>query len=151
MRGPERVRYRPAMSWSATARRVRDPGRPLRHRISAFRSLLNLHGPLGFHRTEEHLRALVDAPRPSRWPPRRTSGWTEADLLTALDALEESRASHLRYRAVFAERRAREKAEHRRQPTRGDVEALRRAEWLKDADVAARRRPGRRETRRGPG
>jgi hypothetical protein len=137
------------VSWAATARRVRDPSRPLRDRISSFRSLLNMHGPLGFHGSEQHLCALVGARRTSPWPPRRARDWTEAELLHALDVLEESRASHLRYRAVLAERRTREKAHHRRQPTRGDLEALLRAEWLKDPDEAARRRPGNREARRG--
>ncbi|GEA87142.1 hypothetical protein CCE01nite_10910 [Cellulomonas cellasea] len=127
---------------------MRDPSLPLRYRASSFRSLLNLHAPFGFHGTEQHLCALLGARRTSPWPPRRARDWTEAELLQALDALEKSRASHLRYRAVLAERRSREKAEHRRQPTRGDRAALDRVEWLKDADEAARRHPGSREARR---
>ncbi|QGQ20529.1 hypothetical protein GC089_16725 [Cellulomonas sp. JZ18] len=138
------------MSWTGWARRVRDADLPLRHRSSALRSLLNLHAPFGFEGTERHLRRLVGVPDHGDGPlgARRTGDWSDATLLAALDALEASRASHLRYRAVVAERRRHEKAQHRRQPTRGDVAALRRAEWCKDVDEAARRQPGAREARR---
>ena len=122
----------------------------MRHRVSSFRSLLNLHGPFGFAGTERHLRRIVGiARRRGLWPvPRlQADDWSEPQLLAALEALEQSRASHLRYAAVFAERRRREKAEHRRQPTSGDLKALRRAEWLRDPAEAARRQPGTRGPR----
>ncbi|MCC2335072.1 hypothetical protein [Cellulomonas wangsupingiae] len=89
--------------------------------------------------------------RGGRLGARRTDDWTEVTLLAALEVLEASRGSRLRYTAVFAERRRREKAEHRRQPTRGDSQALHRAEWFKDVDEAARRQPSRREIRRARG
>lgn len=134
------------------ARRVRDPDLPLRHRTSAFRSLLTLHAPFGFQATERHLRKLVRRRgRHGWWRPVRSREWTETMLLDALDLLETSRDSHVRYAAVFAERRRNEKSHHRRQPTRADSEALRRAEWLKDAGEAACRQPSRRETRRSRG
>ncbi|MBO3095483.1 hypothetical protein [Cellulomonas dongxiuzhuiae] len=141
------------MSWGTWARRVRDPSLPLRHRSSALRSLLNRHAPLGFDGTERYLRQLVGLTdqRGGRLGARRADDWTGATLLAALEALEASRESHKRYTAVFAERRRREKAQHRRQPTRGDSEALRRAEWFKDVDEAARRQPSRREIRRARG
>lgn len=132
------------------ARRVRDPQVPLGQRASAFRSLLNRHAPFGFEATEEQLCALVGATRRGGggfWS-HRPRDWTGKQLLAALDALEESRASHLRYAAAFAERRRREKALHRRQPTRSDLQALRRAEWLKDSDEATRRQSSTREVRR---
>ncbi len=135
------------------ARRVRDSSLPLRHRSSALRSLLNIHGPLGFEGTERHLRQLVGVTDQRGGPlgARRADDWSDTALLAALEALEASRESRLRYTAVFAERRRREKAQHRRQPTRGDSEALRRAEWLKDVDEAAQRQPSRREIRRARG
>ena len=138
------------MSWAVWARRARDPNLPLRHRSSALRSLLTLHAPFGFEGTERHLRQLVGVADHGggRLGARRADDWTEATVLAALAELEVSRTSHLRYAAVVAARRRREKAQHRRQPTKGDSEALRRAEWLKDVDEAARRQPSRREIRR---
>jgi hypothetical protein len=65
--------------------------------------------------------------------------------LEALHELERSRATHLRYRRAFADRRRVEKAVGRRQPTRGDLLALDREEWAKDAEVASVRHPSRRE------
>lgn len=62
-------------------------------------------------------------------------------LLVALDLLEESRASHLDYREVFARRRRREKAKGQRTPTKGDLEALARREWQMDLGDAAVRHP----------
>lgn len=133
-------RYGPGVSWSATARRVRDTGLAMPKRVVALHSLLaNHHAPLGFEDTRDHLREIAGI---------RTRRWTEPQLLAALAALEESRASHLRYRAVFAERRRREKALGRRQPTTADLAALRRAVWLMDHEDARRRRPGMREQRR---
>lgn len=141
------------MSWRTWARRIRDQDLPLRHRASALRSLLNIHGPFGFEGTERHLRRLVGMTdlRGGRLGAHASGDWTDATLLAALAALEESRQSRLDHAAAFAERRRREKAEHRRQPTRGDVEALRRAEWFKDLAVAAQRVPSRREARRARG
>lgn len=147
-----RVGYPARVSWAVWARRVRDPGLPLRHRSSALRSLLNHHAPLGFDGTERHLRQLVGVTdHGGRLGARRADDWTETTILAALEALEASRESRLRFTTVFAERRRREKAQHRRQPTLGDSEALRRAEWLKDVDEAAQRQPSRREIRRARG
>ncbi|MEU6149332.1 hypothetical protein ABZ816_04960 [Actinosynnema sp. NPDC047251] len=61
------------MSFAAHARRVRDPGLPLRHRVSALRSCVVVHGPFGHHGTLAFLeleagpfhrdeRALLRAP-----------------------------------------------------------------------------------------
>ncbi|MFC4615697.1 hypothetical protein ACFO3K_13310 [Cellulomonas algicola] len=130
------------MSWAVVARRVRDPHVPLPYRLSALRSLVNRHHPLGFGGTQQHLGDLVGTSRPPG------PGWTGDDVLAALDVLEESRASRLRYVEAFAERRRQEKAEHRRQPTRADVDALRRAEWVKDVDEASVRHASVRERRR---
>ncbi|NKY40542.1 hypothetical protein, partial [Cellulomonas septica] len=129
------------MSWAVVARRVRDAHVPLPHRLSALRSLVNRHHPLGFDGTQQHLGDLVGTSRPPG------PGWTDADVRAALDALEVSRTSHLRYVEAFADRRRREKAEHRRQPTRADVDELRRAEWVKDVAGASVRHPSGRERR----
>ena len=129
------------MSWSATVRRVRAADRPLDQRVTALHSLLaNYHAPLGFTATRKRLRKLVGVGLGRRW--------TEPKLLRALEELEASRKAHLRYRSVFAERRRAEKAEGRRQPTLGDVQALLPVEWRKDAQEAARRHASRRERRR---
>jgi hypothetical protein len=74
--------------------------------------------------------------------------WTERDLVHALGELEHSRATHLQYRNIFAQRRRAEKAQGMRHPTWGDVDALGRVEWLKDPDMARRRSPSRREQKR---
>lgn len=125
------------------ARRVRDGDLPLGQRVNALHSLLaNHHAPFGFQRTRAHLRraAGVGLLRP----------WTEPRLLAALDLLEESRASHLAYRAAFGQRRRLEKASGQRVPTKGDLEALERREWAMDAGDAAVRRPSSRELRKRP-
>jgi hypothetical protein len=110
-------------------------------RVVALHSLLaNHHAPFGFLGTRERLYDLAGV--------SRTRRWTEPQLLVALDALEESRTSHLRYRAAFVERRCHEKALGQRRPTQGDLVALERREWLKDADEALRRHPSTREKRR---
>jgi hypothetical protein len=122
------------VGWAATARRVRDSGLPMGRRVTALHSLVaNHHAPLGFAGTRRRLRKLAGVGLFRRW--------TQPRLLLALRALEESRSSHLEYLAVFAQRRRREKAVGRRQPTKGDVAALRRPEWLKNVDEAGRRYP----------
>lgn len=75
----------------------------------------------------------------------RASKWSEAQLLQALQLLEESRRSHLAYRRTFAARRHAEKVAGRRQPTRADLEALLHREWFKDSDAARTRRPSTQE------
>jgi hypothetical protein len=119
---------------------VRDGNRPIGQRAKALHSLLaNHHAPLGFSGTRKRLRKLVGVGLGRRW--------TEAKLLRALQELEESRTSHVRYHDVFAQRRRAEKAGGRRQPTKGDVDALHRPEWLKDVNAADHRHPSRRERR----
>lgn len=115
-------------------RRVRDSDRPMGQRVTALHSLVaNHHSPLGFLGTRTRLRKAAGVGLLRRW--------TEPRLLEALRVLEESRASHLRYRTAFAQRRRQEKAEGRRRPTKGDVAALDRAEWLKDVEEAGSRHP----------
>ncbi len=123
------------------ARRVRNAGLPMPQRVVALHSLIaNHHAPFGFLGTRDRLYVLAGVTGRRRW--------TEPQLLSALDALEESRASHLHYRAAFAERRGQEKALGQRRPTQDDLVALNRAEWLKDPDEALRRHPSTREKRR---
>lgn len=111
-------------------------------RVTALHSLVaNHHAPLGFTATRRRLRELAGV-----GPGRR---WTEPKLLEALDELAASRETHLRFGSVFADRRRVEKTDGRRQPTSGDLETLRRAEWLKDVGEAGRRHPSRQERRRG--
>jgi hypothetical protein len=103
-------------------------------RVTALHSLVaNHHAPLGFTGTRRRLRRLAGVGLLRRW--------TQPRLLLALRALEESRSSHLEYLAAFAQRRRREKAIGRRQPTKGDVAALRRPEWVKNVEEARRRYP----------
>jgi hypothetical protein len=126
------------MSWSAFAKRVRESDRPLGQRVNALHSLLaNHHAPLGFEATRERLCDAVGVAHSGKW--------TDAQILQALLLLEESRRNHLAYRDAFASRRRGEKAAGRRQPTRGDLEALAEREWFKDAAAAVRRVPSRRE------
>jgi len=79
------------------ARRARDPGRPLNQQVGALHSLLSSTRPSST-RPREYLRGLVGLRTRRRWriPRRRPDEWTETQLLMALKALEESRASHLR-------------------------------------------------------
>jgi hypothetical protein len=109
-------------------------------RVNALHSLLaNHHAPVGFEATRRRLREVAGV----TWRKK----WSEAGLLEALRALEDSRATHLDYQRAFAERRRQEKASGRRQPTRGDLEAAARLEWSKDADLARTRLPSKREQR----
>jgi hypothetical protein len=135
------------MGWTATMRRARDPERPLGQRVLALHALISgHHAPLGFTATRARLRALVGADDTHRG--RARSRWTEDELLRALAALESSRETHLRARAVFADRHRAEKAAGRRSPTAGDLRARREAVWEADVAGAAHRRPSRREQRR---
>jgi hypothetical protein len=70
---------------------------------------------------------------PSAWTPRGQL-WTEAQLLESLALLEESRASHLAYRRVWAERRSAEKQTGRRQPAKEDLSALHELGWFMDLE-----------------
>lgn len=125
------------------ARRVRNVNLSMGQRVNALHSLLaNHHAPLGFRQTRAHLRRATDVALQRRW--------NEPALLAALDLLEESRASHLAYRAAFGQRRRIEKASGQRVPTRGDLEALAPREWMMDIDDAAVRRPSIRELRKRP-
>ena len=114
----------------------------MHQRVRALRSLVaNHHAPFGFRGTLEHLNEKIGT--------RSTRRWTEQELLRALDELEHSRATHVHYRDLFAERRRAEKAHGLRRPTGGDVEALCRTEWLKEPDEARHRHPSRRDRKRG--
>lgn len=69
------------MSFSAYARKVRDPALPFRRRVSALRSCVQLYRPIGFHATLSFLQELAG-------PYQRE----EEALHRALDALTASRA-----------------------------------------------------------
>ncbi|RBY87108.1 hypothetical protein DQ244_17365 [Blastococcus sp. TBT05-19] len=120
---------------------MRDETLPVGRRVSSLHSLIaGHHAPFGFLATAAHLRDTVGA---------RRGRWTGRQVIEALDLLEESRITHLAYRAEFAGRRRKEKAQGRRRPTAGDIAALGRAEWGKDPAEARTRVPSRRE--RGSG
>ncbi|MGS2613886.1 hypothetical protein ACVCAH_05035 [Micromonospora sp. LZ34] len=83
------------MSFSAYARKVRDPSLPYGRRVSALRSCVQLYRPIGFHATLSFLKEIA-------------GGYDrdEAALLRALDALMASRAGwHADVRAYAATRR----------------------------------------------
>ena len=134
--------YGRGVSWSATARRVRDGNRPIGQRANALHSLLaNHHASLGFAKTRKRLRRLVGVGLGHRW--------TEAKLLTALQDLGESRTSRALSRGVCAAPASGE-GWRTAQADEGDVDALHRPEWLKDIHAASDRHPSRRERRQRP-
>ncbi|XVQ11636.1 hypothetical protein ACQP1W_03370 [Spirillospora sp. CA-255316] len=92
------------MSFSAYARKVRDPALPLRRRVSALRSCVQLYRPVGFHGTLAHLRAEAG-------PYERD----EAALLRALALIETSRAAwHAAIREYDEARREAKRKGHRK-------------------------------------
>jgi hypothetical protein len=101
--------------------------------------IANHHAPFGFLGTLAYLRKSTRAGPGSRW--------TKVTLWNAFRQLNWSRASHLAYREAFAVRRSVEKADGFRCPTSGDVAALDRTEWIKDADEAGTRVPSLRDRR----
>lgn len=97
------------MSFSAYARKVRDPTLPYRRRVSALRSCVQLYRPIGFHATLSFLEELAG-------PYERD----EAALLRALDALAASRALRNAEAQRYAQARRAAKRLGHRSPRRGD-------------------------------
>ncbi|WP_052434397.1 hypothetical protein [Streptacidiphilus melanogenes] len=94
------------MSFSAEARRVRDPGLPLAWRHTALRCAVTCYRPMGYRATWAFLETAGDLRR------------DEGALLRALERLELSRAAWIAEDAVFAVLRREEKrGRHRRSPT----------------------------------
>jgi hypothetical protein len=129
------------VSWSATARRVRDADRPLGQRITALHSLLaNHHAPLGFTVTRKRLRKLVAV--------------GPADGGRSRSCFGHSRSWSSRERAICDTAAPSPSGVERRRrtddagPTKGDVEALHRAEWLKVVEEDGWRQASCRERRR---
>ena len=92
------------MSFSANARRVRDPALPFHRRVQALRSCVQLYRPIGFHATLSYLRA-----RAGRYDRDETT------LLRALDVLETSRAAwHAAIREYNGTRREAKRKGHRK-------------------------------------
>ncbi|WP_204289889.1 hypothetical protein [Micromonospora gifhornensis] len=91
------------MSFSAYARRVRDPALPYQQRVSALRSCVQLYRPIGFQATLSFLEQLAG-------PFRRE----EAALLHALDILSMSKDQRCTdFRRYAATRRAAKRRGHR--------------------------------------
>jgi len=90
------------VSFGAGAARVRDKSKPLGVRAAALSGCVTRFCPLGFHATMAYLRDAVGA---------RDGRWTEAQLVRALELLEESRRSWLAERTDWDDRRRREKSE----------------------------------------
>jgi hypothetical protein len=72
------------MSFSASANRARDPNQPIGRRVACLCECLDRFSPFGFQTTRQRLRFLVGAAEP---------GWTEGDVVGALEILETARAS----------------------------------------------------------
>ncbi|MER7503540.1 hypothetical protein AB0L05_24755 [Nonomuraea pusilla] len=106
------------MSFGNLARRVRDTDLPFRWRVSALRSCVQLHRPLGFQATLSYLES-----RAGRFQR------DEAALLRALDLLESNRAAfRAELRAYAAVRRA-AKGQGRRAPRAGDANPNTQVHW----------------------
>ncbi|WP_052442760.1 hypothetical protein [Streptacidiphilus neutrinimicus] len=100
------------MSFSADARRVRDPGLPLAWRHTALRCAVTCYRPMGYRATWAFLETAGDLRR------------DQDALLRALERLELSSAAWLAEEAAFAVLRREEKrGRHRRSPTA--------AQWLR--------------------
>jgi hypothetical protein len=76
------------MSFNASAKRARDSSQPLGRRVACLCECLDHFSPFGFHTTRQRLRLLVGASE---------SGWTEDEVVGALDILETARGSWKRY------------------------------------------------------
>jgi hypothetical protein len=72
------------MSFAATARRARDTTQPFGRRVSYLHACLESFNLFGYHATRAKLRAVVGAIGP---------GWTERQMLDALDLLEPAQRS----------------------------------------------------------
>ncbi len=104
------------MSFHVHARRARDPARPLPHRLSAFRSCIQLYRWLikrGYHETLNRFARAFDLDDPSG-----------AGLLAAMNALETERRIFLDRLDAFARRRIRQKAQGRPVPAKSEIESL---------------------------
>lgn len=97
------------MSFSAYARRVRDPAQPYQRRVSALRSCVQLYRPLGFHVTLSFLREVAGP-----------FEHDEPALLHALDALGRSRAGWHADLRRYAAHRSALKLRGRRRPHPGE-------------------------------
>ncbi|MEU4645454.1 hypothetical protein [Micromonospora sp. NPDC023814] len=93
------------MSFSAYARRVRDPALPHRRRVSALRSCVQLYRPIGFHATLSFLEEQAGSFQRD-----------EAALLRALDALVASRLARRAELRRYAAARSAAKRRGRRSP-----------------------------------
>ncbi|MDX6480479.1 MAG: hypothetical protein QOG85_989 [Gaiellaceae bacterium] len=71
------------MSFAASARRVRDGTQPFGRRVACLHGCLEQFNVFGFHTTRQKLRRVVGA----------GSGWTEQQLLDALELLESAKQS----------------------------------------------------------
>src|SRR3954447_159895 len=84
------------MSFAATARRVRDSTQPFGRRVSYLHGCLESFSLFGYHATRAKLRAAVGASGP---------GWTEKQVLDALDLLESAQRSWATFLAEESVRR----------------------------------------------
>ncbi|MEI4270819.1 hypothetical protein TEK04_03695 [Klenkia sp. LSe6-5] len=104
------------MSWSSTARRVRDGDRPMGQRVNALHSLVARHAaPLASSDTRTTLRTLVGATG------RR---WDEEQVMRALEHLEATRSVRIAQVHEVTTRRRAAKAAGRRRPTAADLVLL---------------------------
>lgn len=104
------------MSYHVHARKVRDPERLLAHRLSSFRSCVQLYCWLirrGFRETLDRFYLAFDLTHAS-----------ERKLLNAIDALDAERRAFVQRLDTFARRRIRQKARGQRQPDTNDMAAL---------------------------
>jgi hypothetical protein len=76
------------MSFNASAKRARDPNQPVGRRVACLCECLDRFSPFGFQTTRQRLRFMVGAAEP---------GWTEGDVVRALEILETARASWKRH------------------------------------------------------
>jgi hypothetical protein len=83
------------MSFNASAKRARDRNQPLGRRVACLCECLDRFSPFGFQTTRQRLRFLVGADE---------CGWTEGEVVGALDILETARGSWKRYLETELER-----------------------------------------------
>jgi hypothetical protein len=109
------------VTFGAAAAEVRDASKSLDERALALKHCVQSYKPIGYRATIAYLRESVAA---------TGDGWTEDQLLRALDLLEESRVASLAAKAEWDAHRRREKAIGRRVPSRVELEGLRARPWM---------------------
>jgi hypothetical protein len=118
------------VSFRGSEKRVRDGREPFGRRVMSLHECLEQFNLFGFTATRERLRAMVSA---------SDEGWTEAQLIEAMDALADARRSWVLHLQRAEARRSAEKPEAT--PPGRSIALRWHNEWLESylaGDMAAR-------------